>query len=904
MNDKQSDWFHLHTHSAFSQLDGMSKVPAMVAKAARMGQKALAITDHGSMASTVQLYKAAKQHGIAPFPGVEAYLIDPDVDTTDSKAARYHVGLVARTLDGYRGLVGLVSASHSRPRFSRFPRITLDDLTELSDDYADDIILTTGCYFGLVQQTLVNNGPDAAERVVKMYAQMFPHTIMELQHHSICHDAEGDAKVYDDDLIVSELVTIADQVGIPVMATQDSHYLNQGDKAAHSMMKRMIYGGSEDEFPGDSFHLSTTDWTAEHYDPAVWQRVEETSRHLLALNEVSIPPLDTFKAYVPQTVRKPQQVITNQCLTALDTYLKDNKLSRKRKTYEERLSYELDVINDLGMAGYFTLVCTYVEWCRKQNVCIEARGSANGSLVCFLLGITQVDPIIWGTFFERFLSRDRMKPPDIDMDVEHHSHGDLIDYLSQTFDTMRIGTWNNLGVNAEGKGGVMVTYQSYITRQLATPAERAVVREKLQTIDDVELYSRKDYRGLRRLQDIGGAYRSYGTHPGGILISSDKQSLDDWIPRMFIANSEKSVSQYSMDDVEQLGFLKLDILGQKTLTKMRYCQELMGRSDPTDFSWIPNNDSAACALIRKGEPDSGLFHFGGASKAKGGRELRVKSTKDCVLAQALYMPGAVDSGEKDRYIQRRRDPAERAAVTYHHPVYKKALEMTYGTVIFQEQVLQIMQGLGMSVASFNTLLKVVKTSGSGAVSNEGRMQSVRQEFDDRCTELKVVDPDAAWDQLTGFVAYGFNLAHATGYGIRAYRDAYLKAHFPLEWYTALLRSYSGDDKEKSYIRSARKLGIRILPPDVNISDESWTLDRQRKAIRRGLTTIKGVGDKAATEIVANAPYDDIEELIDLTDSRAVTGGKTYTKDGQLSGVLAKLQEAGALMSLGIEGEDQ
>lgn len=893
----KSSWFSAHTHSNFSALDGMAKVPDIVAKAAALGQPAVGLTDHGNIAGMVQLYTAAKKNGILAFPGVEAYLLDPRASLDDKKAGRYHIGILSVNLDGYRAVKNLVSLSHTRPRFNRFPRITLEDLAELSEVAADDVIVLTGCYFGYVQQTLVHDGPSKAEAIVKMYASMFPNTIVELQNHSICHDHDGEAHPETDEDIVAHMVAIADRVGLPVMATQDSHYLDQSDKPAHALMKRMVYGGADDEFPGDSFHFASGEWVAEHYPQRVWDRVEEGAAHMLSLNTLTIPALDTFKAHVPNTVRDPQKAMVKICLDTLDTY---EPYKRKRKVYDERLDYELGIIKDLGMAGYFMLVRNYVEWCNDKGICIEARGSANGSLVCFLMGITQVDPIKWGLLFDRFLSRDRIKPPDIDMDIEDVSRDRLVGYLSRNFDTMRIGTWGRLGIRDDGGGSVLQTYKTYLARQVEDKEERAAIYA-IPNVEYVKQISKRDYKALKRLGDMNSVFRSYGVHAGGILLSGSDQKIDDYVPKMLVASSDTEVSQFDMDDVEQLGYLKLDILGQATLTVMRVCQGLIGLDDPTDFTWIPENDSQACKILREGRTDNGIFHFEGYTKAKGGKQMGIKSTMDAVLATGLFMPGAMNTGQTDLYLQRRNDPDARARVKYIHPAFEAALKDTYGAVVFQEQVINIMRGLGMSIEGINTFFKVVKDSGSGAVDrNNERMDRVRDEFDDLCRQAGIAedDIDKAWESTAGFVSYGFNRAHATGYGLRSYRCAYLKAHHPMEFMTALLQVWSGnDEKEKLYVREARRMGIRILAPDINISKVSWTLDSKAKAIRRGLVSIKGIGMAAAESLATNAPYSSVQDIIDRTDSRAVTGGKSYAKDGTLNGVLKKLLDSGALNSI-------
>jgi DNA polymerase III alpha subunit len=1152
-----SQWWSAHTHSHYSALDGTTPVKDLVAKAKMLDYPALGLTDHGNMAGATKLYKACKQEGILPYPGVEAYLVDPaaqvDLESKEaSKLGRYHLGLLARTERGYQGLVKLVSMSHTRPRFNRFPRLTLDDLIEYAQHYGGDTILMTGCFFGWLQQTLVYREEEQARGVLETYAQHFPHTFVEVQNHGI----EGhDGGAWSDEDLVEALVWMAEDFGLPLMATQDSHYLNQNQCNAHGLMKRMVYGGADDEFPGDSFHLASDEWVEDHYTAAQWQEMLVGADHMLSLNQVKISPLDKYEIRMPRI----ELLDDLPAFESLEKFCRE-QMGNEDARYHERLDYELDIIKQLDMADYFLHVADYVEWCKAEGICVEARGSANGSYVCFLLGITQVDPIKWGLLFDRFLSVDRTKPPDIDMDIEDGRRADLLDYLDVQYSTTRIGTWclgpesrilcadlvwrtvkelkagdrvvgfdekingyktgqqasyrtaevvenakvalpsmrvvtdrgevvssdahlwvvknrylgghskisvwkrtdelvpgdeivylcdpwdtdtsymagwlsgfldgegsfdaqhvrrvaatqvdgdvfdryivemerrgfelyirekshgpsghqgskpcylatvsggivenmralgtlrptrllkragefwdglriysrlsgkraivqsatpigeqevyaigtttktliaegmlshnSMLGSNDMGQGSIIRTYQTYRARTACNDEERKRAYARYQSLSDVQRYHPDDHKGLIQLHQMNSVYRSYGVHAAGVLLSGEEFNVQEWIPTMLVASSNTTVTQYDMDDVDEWGLLKDDVLGQATLTVMRRCQEHIGRPDATDFTWIPDDDRAACKLLREGRTDTGIFHFEGWTKSKGGKEIGIAYTKDAIMAQALYMPGAMDTGQKDLYIERRRDKAKRDAVTYLHKAFEKALRPTYGTVIFQEQVLQIMRGLGMGIPAINTFFKVVKDSGRGATQrNQERIAEVRAEFDQHCAENGITDTQAAWDMTAGFVAYGFNKAHATGYGLRAYRCAYLKAHYPLEFMAALLEVWSGRDKEAAYVKEARLMKLRRLPAHVNHSGVAWGIDRKRNALRKGLLSIQGVGEKAAEDIIANQPYSSVEDLVTRCAGRTITGGKDFLATGAYTGRLAVLRDAGALDEL-------
>jgi DNA polymerase-3 subunit alpha len=942
-----SPFFHVHAHSQFSTVDGMTDVDLMVNKVADMEQPGLALTDHGNMAGATRLYKQAMARGIKPFPGFETYLLDPQADDPmNASTERFHATFFALDYKGYQGLVKLCSMAHTRPRFSRFPRLTFADIAKFGEEYGKHVVLTTGCYFGYVQQQIDRDDMHAAEQTIKTYAQWFPHTFIELQHHNITHD-EGSG--INDDQMVETLHRMATRLSIPVVAGQDSHYLDQRQKVAHALMKRMVYGkGEANEFPGDSFHLASTDWVREHYEPHVWSDVEDSCRWLIAHNRLKIPALDKFTAHVPSMSKNPDKELARTARDLLSELLFDLEITFTRKMrYSERLEEELSVIAEVGMANYFLLWKAFVEWCRAERICIEARGSANGSLVCYLLGITQIDPIYWGTMFERFLSRDRKKMPDIDMDVESSERERCINWWRQHFTIVPIGNWSTLGSRNDGedKGSVLVTYLGHLRRQAEQLAEDRFYRGMegkrkvyadpktgkkmtkaevdayskrifgkkyghIKTIEDVGTISVEDLKGLRELAAMGSVYKSYGVHAAGILMDSPSLPIADNIPTMLVASSDTIVTQFDMDDVEEWGLMKNDLLGQATLTVMRRCQEMINETthdidDPTDFSWIPLNDRAALKILREGRTDNGIFHFEGWTKAKGGREMGIASTKDVVMATALYMPGAMDSGQKDHYLKHRRNKQLDRKQTYPHKAFADVLGETYGAVIFQEQPIAILRKLGMSIENINMLFKVVKDSGKGAVErNAERMASLHQEFDYLCVRHGIADPDHAWHLCTGFISYGFNRAHATGYGLRSYRCAYLKAHYPHEFMSALLEVWAARnaDKEALYAKEARRMGIRLLPPHVNESGATWTLSRRAngepRGIRKGLVSIKGMGAGSAYEIAAKAPYRSIDELIGKVSARSVTGGKEYLKTGTLTGKLAALAEAGALDDLG------
>ena len=899
---KQSPWFHAHVHSEFSTLDAISSVDRLAEKTAFNKQPALALLDHGNLSGTVQLYRAGQKYGLQVFPGEEFYITaEPITDDKEAgKLQRYHLGLLALNFSGYQTLVNLSSLSHTRPRFNRFPRLDLNDLAAVAGD--ENIALLTGCVSGLVIQTLLTQGPKAAKRIVEMYARWFPNTFVEIQNHGNIWESSVVGVEVSDEQISAALVKIAGEVGVPIVATQDSHYCDSKERDAHNLMKRMVYGGENNEFSGDSFHLASTEWVQEHHTTKAWESALEGAQTLLDLNDLVMPALDKFTAHIPSTVKNPRSYILKQVKQRLDELEEAGMLAKKRVFYDKRIAHEDDIIDFLGMYGYFCLWTEVVDFCEDNQIAIEARGSANGSLICYLLGITSVDPLQWNLLFERFLSRDRKKPPDIDMDVEDVRRDELVEFLRSRFGVVQIGTYGALGSRDEDdKGSVLVSYNSYLRKQVGNPAAfNAKYGKGVDRIADVRDINEIDYRGLRQLSK-SKVKRSYGVHAAGLLLEGDHQKISDYVPTMLVASSGTIVTQFTMDDVEELGYLKKDILGQRTLTVMRRCQELIGRKNPRDFSWIPLDDKMTCKTIREGIPENGIFQFEGWAMAKGARVLGVRSTNDCILAGALFRPACMASGMTDLYIARRQDSTLRKDIEHPHPAFDDVLKETHGVVLFQEQVLNIMRKLGLDYEGINMFFKIVKDSGKGATArNVERLAEVEKQWAGICEENGIEDPDAAWTYIEGYTQYGFNKAHSTGYGLRSYRVAYLKTHHPLEYMAALLESWAGRAKEPVYIKEARRMGIRLLGPDVNISGAVWTIDTRKQAIRKGLSSIKGVGAASAVQIAENAPYEDIEDLIARNNARAVSGGRDFMKTGKISGgVLEALRNAGALASLGI-----
>ena len=923
-----SNYFSLHTHSRYSVLDGMTSVESLVETAVALGQPALALTDHGNLAGAVRLYKACKAAGIKPFIGMEAYIIDPLLDTSDlesmDKVDRFHLGIIAFTTRGYQGLVKFSSLTHTRPRYSRFPRATFDDLLEFLNNYGDDVLITTGCVFGLIQGTLIRDGYDAALSLLTILSKHAPHLYVEIQKHGI-DDQQG----YTENELAEMMVHMADQLDLPTVVTPDNHYTHQYQSDAHSLMKRMVYGGTEDAFPGDTYHLPSAEFMEEKFDEDIWARAEESFGDILAMHDLVIPALDDFVPQIPvvhpdadSEVRR----LAYDALRVLPEYKHD------KDTYDARVEKELDIFKKVGVSNYFLFTKLGVDYCKANDIPIEARGSANGSLVCFLLGLTSVDAVKHNTLIERFISEDRVgSMPDIDMDIATSRRPEIIVRYNNTvvngvkYTTTQIGTMSMLGQSSEedGTGSVFRTYITYLRNKMMADCEKVEpVKSKakvlfnemwskstdslIKTLNDVRKYHPQDYKGLKTIIEMGTVGKSYGVHPGGILVSADAVKIEDWIPTMLIASSDTTVSQFDMKDVEAFGLMKMDWLGQTSLDVMTDCQRLMGRKDPSDFSWIPDHDMATATAVKQKAFHTGIFHVEGSAKSKGTMKIKPEQVEDYIHIDALFMPGAMESGATDTFVNRRKNPSLMSSVPYTHKLLEDTFDWTNGVMIYQDQVLQIGKGIGMTPEQLTTFFKVIKDSGKGAVEkNAKRLDEQRPLFytlSEKAGFTKT-EQDWVWNQMVAMGSYAFNLAHATGYGLRSYRSAYLKTHHTAEYMTALLRNWAtsgakvyGKPKIDIYLEEARRLGLTPRSPKINVSQDNYSLDLTgaKPVIRKGFSSIKGLGAQAAEELMIHQPYTSIDDIIEKCNARKVTGGKSWAKKKTLNGVLKLLQDLDVL----------
>lgn len=874
-----SRFWSAHTHSRYSYNDALPPVESIVAKAKELGYPGLALTDHGNMAGSVKLYTECMKVGIKPFPGSEMYLVR---DRSDKKAKRYHLGLVAYTTVGYRNLVQISTRSYRQ--FHHKPLIDLADLAEFHDTgLSQGIALTTGCFFGLVTQTLVNEGYDPARQLVATLASWFD-TYVEIQQHDIDHGED----VMPEHLIAHELYRLATELDLPVIVTQDSHYVEPAERGLHESLKRLVaFGPDVDDavFPGDGFHMADDAWMAAHHPPELLEAGLSGLSRLLAKWDMAIGEMDTYRYRVPQLVANPSEALRTRVTREL---VRRGKASPR---YLQRLDEELDVVQAAGMENYLLLVAKVTDHMYDVDMFFQCRGSAAGSLLCWLLNITNVDPIKWKLRFDRFLTKDRTKPPDIDIDVESDRRKELLDWLSESFSVAQIGTFGTYSMSGDedGKGSLRVSYFSVLRKQgMAKPVWEDIPQEQRD-----ELY---------RLSEME-LCKGYGVHAAGLILCTSRTELETQVPLMYVASSKTFVSQYDMKDVEAIGLVKLDALGVKTMSVLRQTILNMGRDPKEGMDFIPLTDAKTFRMIGKGDTD-GVFQLEGATSARYIRNLRPSKIGDVIAAMALYRPGVMASGAMKSYLARKHGE-EKTPV--RHQIIDNATKETFGILLYQDQVIEVLRALGLGVDDLNVFLKAVKASNKNVAAAAVTMEKYSPMIHQLCQDAGMNEADVQWlwDALEAFAEYSFNRAHATVYGITAYRCAYLSIHHGKEFHAALLSVAAGTEKEIKYMSTTRKRGHRLLRPDVSYSDASYSVDPLDRGIRRGLLSVRGIGPSTAQEIVAARPFQSIPDFATKVNPKVVTGVydflAQYEKDGtipaELGGKLGILYDAGALASI-------
>lgn len=839
INYEGGQFVHLHVHTQYSLLDGASRIKDLVRRAKELGMPAIAITDHGTMYGVIDFYKEAKKQGIKPIIGCEVYVAPRSrfEKSAVEGEAYYHLVLLAENEIGYRNLVELVSRGHTEGFYYK-PRVDKEILAQ----YSQGIICLSACIAGEIPQLLLKNSYDAAEKLALEYLDIFgkDNFFLELQDHGIPEQQE----------VNRNLVKLAQETGIGIVATNDLHYINRTDSECHDILLCIQMGKTVDDpgrlkFPNSEFYLKSAREMAE-----LFERLPEALSNTLRIADRCNVDFTFGNHYLPE-FPVPDNLSADDYLRQLCQTNLPVRYSELNNEIIKRLDYELSVIKEMGFSSYFLIVWDFINYARQNSVPVgPGRGSAAGSIVAYLLGITNIDPLKYGLLFERFLNPERVTMPDIDIDFCYVNRGKVIDYVVRRYGADRVAqiiTFGTMAAKAAIRDVGRALNMSYgevdriakmVPNELGITLKRAI---------EVSAELRVAYNSeptVKKLVDLAiaveGLPRHASTHAAGLVIA--KEPLTHYVP---LQNSAEGflTTQYDKDRVEEIGLLKMDLLGLRTLTVIGDTVAMVKHNRGIDINIdnIPLDDQKTCAMLTNGET-AGVFQMESSGMTNLVKDLKPESFTDLIPLVALYRPGPLGSGMVADFINGRHGKKE---VKYIHPLLEPVLKDTFGVILYQEQVMQIASRMaGFSLGQADLLRRAMGKKKHDVLAAQ-RENFLRGAADNGVDTKLAAD---IFDLMEHFADYGFNKSHSAAYALVAYQTAYLKAHYPQEFMAALLTSVMGtNDKVGYYIEECRRMGIPVLPPDINSSQANFSVDG--KGIRFGLAGVKNIGENAIEALV-------------------------------------------------------
>ncbi|MCR5757113.1 MAG: DNA polymerase III subunit alpha [Selenomonas sp.] len=834
------DFCHLHVHTEFSLLDGAARIKDLVSRAKELGMKQLAITDHGVMYGTIDFYKECQKQGIKPIIGCEVYLAPgarqerQEVNGTKY----YHLILLAENQTGYKNLVKLVSLANIEGMYYK-PRVD----KELLRQYHEGIICLSACIAGEVPQALIQSNKEKADRLVQEYVDIFgkDNYFLEIQNHGLPEERTAN----------EGLIELAQKYGIGLVATNDSHYVRREDSEFHDIllciqMSKTVDDPDRMRFNSDDYYLKSPEEMAAlfpEYPEALSNTVKIAERCQVdfEFGHIQLPYYP-----IPEAYKDDEAYLRSLCEEALPSRYPEITVEVKK-----RLDYELEIIHRMGYDSYFLIVWDFINHSRKEGISVgPGRGSAAGSIVAYLLGITNLDPLKYDLLFERFLNPERVTMPDIDIDFCYIRREEVIDYVKERYGYDHVAQIVTFGTMA-AKGAVRDVGRALNMTYAQVDVIAKLIPNELKMTLDKALKASSELRSLyessaevQRLIDLArkveGLPRHSSTHAAGVVIA--KKPLTDYLP---VSVSEGTlVTEFDKDHVEELGLLKMDFLGLRTLTVISDTLNNIqtSRGETVDINTIPLEDEKTAKMLCEGHTGA-VFQMESSGMTNLVKDLAPKNFADLIPTVALYRPGPLGSGMVEDFIGGRHGRKE---VKYMHPLLEPILKETFGVVLYQEQVMQIVQVLaGFSLGQADLLRRAM-----GKKKHEILMAQ-KENFLKGCASNNI-DAGLAntiFDLLTHFADYGFNKSHSAAYALVAWQTAYLKAHYPAEFMAAMLTSVMDNAaKVPVYIELSHRMGIKILPPDINASDITFGVDKGD--IRFGLAAVRNVGDAAIKAIMA------------------------------------------------------
>lgn len=866
-----SDFVHLHVHSEFSLLDGLSRVKDLVSRAAELNMPALALTDHGTMHAAIEFYREAKKRNIKPIIGIESYLTAVGRGMTDRQPKvddkRFHLLLLAENDTGYKNLLRIASASQLKGFYYK-PRIDRDFLA----DHADGIISTSGCMAGEIPRLLAQGNTQLARERLGWWVDVFGRDrfFLELQEHGIPELTE----------VNRQLIRWAREFDLKLVATNDVHYVKSEDAGPHDVLLCVQTG--ELVTQQDRMRMSDTSYYLKSRQEMLelFGERPDSLLNTVAIAEMCHVDLDP-KGYHLPPFDVPEGYDAESYLRHLvDEGLAQRYGARARDPeIQTRKEHELKIIHDMGFDTYFLIVWDLCEFARRRDIWWNVRGSGAGSLVAYATGITNLDPLANHLLFERFLNPGRVSMPDIDLDYPDDRREEMINYTIEKYgqeNVAQIITFGTMGARAAIRdvGRAMDIPLPEVDRiaKLIPGGPKVKISDGLGQSQELrELYENVDYihQLIGTAQHLEGVARHASTHAAGVIVAD--KPLIDYTPlhRPTKGNEGGAVTQYTMEVLEAIGLLKIDFLGLSTLTIMRKACELIEARHGVrlDLNTIPINDEKAFKLLASGNV-TGVFQVESAGMRRVLTTMKPTKFEHIVATISLYRPGPMEY--IDDYIDRMH---ERKAVAYHHPALKPILAETYGIIVYQEQIMQIASQLSGYTPGEADLMR-------RAVGKKKKQELLRHrdKFVSGAAEQGISQEAAnkIFDDIEFFARYGFNKAHAADYAVITCQTAYLKAHYPVEYMTALLTvERHNTDKVGLLIGECRVMGISVLPPDINKSDVRFTIEDtdDGPAIRFGMGAVKNVGE-GAIEVILQAraeggPFDDVDDFCRRVDLRQV-----------------------------------
>jgi len=909
-----SKFIHLHLHSHFSLLDGLAKVDDILDRIQELKMDAVALTDHGVIYGAVEFYDKAKKRGIKPILGCEVYEASRKMEdkTASLDSRRYHLVLLIKNETGYNNLVKIITEAHLKGFYYK-PRVDL----ELLKNHSEGLVAMSACLQGKIPQLLLAGKAKEAEEAALKYREIFgqDNFFLEIQPHPNLPDQEKANRM---------VIELSKKTGIPLVATNDSHYCRKDDAEAQDILMLINTGADKNDrerltMKEDDFSIKSEEEMARSFD-YVPEAIENTKKisdlcnFEMKLGEIKLPKFDvpgnkTAAEYLRelcyQGIEKKYNIKSEELNQIVKDVLEGKEIKiekikdEKLKEVIERMEYELSVIAKTGFADYFLVVQDFVNWAKENRIVVgPGRGSVGGSIVAFLANITNVDPLKYNLYFQRFLNPDRISPPDIDLDFTDKRRDEVINYVAEKYGRNKVAqiiTFGTMAARAAIRDvGRALDYQySYCDHVAKMIPMGFTLNDTLKKVPEFKKLYETDLQAKRLIDlalKIEGCARHASTHACGVVISDSP--LENLVPLQHPTQDENAiVTQYEMHAIENMGLLKMDFLGLKNLTIIEEALKRIYavRGENVDIDNLPLDDKKTFDLFQRADC-VGVFQLESDGMRRYLKQLKPTSIDDIIAMVALYRPGPMQ--HIPDYIKGKRDPRQ---VRYLHPKLKPILEATYGIPVYQEQIMKIAQDMaGFTLSEADILRKAI------GKKIEKLLMEQEEKFVEGMKKNQISEriAEEIWHWIEPFARYSFNKSHAACYAIIAYQTAYLKANYPVEYMAALLTSEGSDiERIATLIEECKKMGIEVLSPDINESFSNFSVVPGKNQIRFGLSAIKNVGYNIVEQIIeerkANGHYQSIQDFISRVNGKVLN--KKSLESLIKAGVFDRLEERNRIL---------